>query len=55
MEESGQLAGAEPLLDLLLEAPDQEHLAEEVLERVARDALALLLGCRHGPTLASAP
>ena len=29
MEEARQLAGAEPLLDLLLEAPDQEHLAQE--------------------------
>ena len=35
VEEAGQLAGAEALLDLLLEAADEEHLAEEVLERVA--------------------
>jgi len=30
VEEAGQLAGAEPLLDLLLETPDHQHLAEEV-------------------------
>ena len=29
VQEARQLAGAEPLLDLLLEAPDQQHLAEE--------------------------
>ena len=32
VQKAGQLAGAEPLLDLLLEAPDQQHLAEEVAE-----------------------
>jgi hypothetical protein len=30
VQEAGQLAGAEALLDLLLEAPDQQHLAEEL-------------------------
>jgi hypothetical protein len=30
VEEAGQLARAEALLDLLLEAPDQEHLAQEI-------------------------
>ena len=34
VEESGQLAGTEALLDLLLEAPDQEHLAEELAQRL---------------------
>ena len=29
VEEPRELAGAEALLDLLLEAPDEEHLAEE--------------------------
>ena len=32
VQEAGQLAGAETLLDLLLEAPDQEHLAQEVAQ-----------------------
>ena len=32
VQEAGQLAGAEALLDLLLEAPDEEHLAQEVAE-----------------------
>jgi hypothetical protein len=35
----GQLAGAEALLDLLLEAPDQQHLAEEVAQRSSRQPL----------------
>jgi hypothetical protein len=30
MQEAGQLAGAEAFLDLLLEAPDEQHLAEGV-------------------------
>jgi hypothetical protein len=32
MQEPRQVARPEPLLDLLLEAPDQEHFAEEVAE-----------------------
>jgi hypothetical protein len=32
VEEAGQLAGPEALLDLLLEAADQEHLAEELAQ-----------------------
>ncbi len=47
MEEAGQLAGTEPLLDLLLEAPDQEHLAQDVLQIRLRKARALL-NLRHG-------
>ena len=33
----GQLAGAEALLDLLLEAADQQHLAQEVAQPVLRE------------------
>ena len=32
VQEAGQLARTEALLDLLLEVPDQEHLAEEVAQ-----------------------
>ena len=38
VQEAGQLAGPEALLDLLLEAPDQEHLAEEIAELVLGQA-----------------
>jgi hypothetical protein len=48
MEEARQLAGAEPLLDLLLEAADEEHLAQDVLEVTFREARALF-HLRHGP------
>ena len=48
VEEARQLAGAEALLDLLLEAADQEHLAEEVPQRLLRQG-APLLDLRHGP------
>ena len=55
VQEPGQLAGAEALLDLLLEAPDQEHLAEEVAQRVLRDppsaGARLLLDGSHGPAI----
>ena len=44
----GQLAGAEPLLDLLLEAPDQQHLAEEVAQLLLARASASSLDLRHG-------
>ena len=37
VQEARQLAGAEPLLDLLLEAPDEQHLAEEVPQALGRD------------------
>jgi len=42
VEEAGQLAGTEPLLDLLLEAPDKEHFAQDVLQIHLREARALL-------------
>ena len=51
VQEPGQLARAEPLLDLLLEAADQEHLAEEAAKHLFRHAPAsgtgLLLYGRH--------
>src|SRR4030095_5642166 len=47
VEEAGQLAGAEALLDLLLEAPDEEHLAEEIAQQLVRDG-AFLLDPGHG-------
>ena len=42
----GQLARAEPLLDLLLEAPDEQHLAQEVPQRLLVQG-ALLLDLRQ--------
>ena len=51
VQEPGQLARAEPLLDLLLEAADQQHLAEEAAKHLFRHATAagtgLLLYGRH--------
>src|SRR4029077_16018461 len=46
VEEARQLAGAEPLLDLLLDVPDEEHLSEEVAQAFLgeRSPLALDLG-----------
>ena len=41
VEEAGQLAGAEPLLDLLLEAPDEEHVVQELGQLLLRELLAL--------------
>jgi hypothetical protein len=38
VEEARQLASAKALLDLLLETPDQEHLAEEVTQALLRQA-----------------
>jgi hypothetical protein len=32
MQEPRQLAGSKPLFDLLLETPDQKHLAQEVAQ-----------------------
>ena len=46
VQEPGQLAGPEPLLDLLLEPPDQQHLAQEVAQPLLRQA-SLLLDLRH--------
>jgi hypothetical protein len=48
VEEAGQLAGAEALLDLLFEAADEEHLPQHVLQVTFRQARSLLLH-RHGP------
>ena len=42
VQEAGQLAGAEPLLHLLLETADQQHLAEELVQ--------LLLGQLAAPS-----
>jgi len=47
MEEAGQLAGAEALFHLLLEAADQQHLAKELPEIRARKR-PFLLNLRHG-------
>ena len=49
VEEAGQLAGAEALLDLLLDVPDQEHLAEEVAQPLLRERPPLALDLCHGP------
>ena len=38
VQEPGQLAGAEPLLDLLLEPADEQHLAEEAAQHLLGDA-----------------
>ena len=42
VQEAGQVAGAEPLLHLLLEPADEEHGVEEVAQRVLVDLSALL-------------
>jgi hypothetical protein len=48
VEEARQLAGAEALLDLLLEAADEEHLAQDVAELGLRESRLVL--CRsHAP------
>ena len=47
VQESRELARAEALLDLLLEAPDEQHLAEELAQQLGRERpLPLYLG--HG-------
>ena len=47
VEEPRQLARTEALLDLLLEAPDEQHLAEELAQQLGRERpLPLYLG--HG-------
>ena len=38
VQEPGQLAGAEAILDLLLEPADEQHLAEEAAQDLLRDA-----------------
>src|SRR5207248_11779680 len=42
VQEARQLARAEPLLDLLLEAADEQHLAEAIAEILLRERLPLL-------------
>src|SRR5437763_4655 len=42
VQEAGKVAGAKPLLDLLLEVPDEEHVAEELAQRLLGDRLFLL-------------
>jgi hypothetical protein len=53
VQEAGELARAEALLDLLLEPADEEHLSEEALEHLLGDAptpgFGPLLDGRHGP------
>ena len=34
VQEPGELSRAEPLLDLLLETPDEQHLSEELAEEI---------------------
>ena len=48
VEESRQLAGAEPLLDLLLEAADEEHLAQDVAQVALRERRLRLNLCHGG-------
>ena len=46
VQEARELACAEALLDLLLEAPDEEHLAQELAQRLLVEG-AFLLDLRH--------
>ena len=48
VQEAGQLAGAEPLLDLLLEAADQQHVVQELGQLLLRELLPLR-HAGHGP------
>ena len=48
VQEPRQLAGPEPLLDHLLEAPDQQHVAQEIAQSLVAQALFLRLDFRHG-------
>ena len=54
VQEPGELARTEAFLDLLLEAADQQHLAEEVAEVRARKRPFLLNLC-HGLSLCCGP
>ena len=49
VEEPGQLARAEALLDLLLEVPDQEHLPEKLAQPLLGERSPLALDLRHDP------
>jgi len=55
VQESRQLAGPKALLHLLLEAPDQQHLAEEPAQTLFRDppsaGAGLLLDRGHEPAI----
>ena len=42
VQESRQVAGAEPLLHALFEAPDEQHLAQELAERLVVQRPSLL-------------
>src|SRR5205085_6361905 len=42
VEEAGQLAGAEPLLDLLLEPADQQHLPQQLAQPLLRQRTSFL-------------
>ena len=48
VQEPGKLPGPEPFLDLLLESPDQQHLAEELAQIRLRER-SFLLHLRHEP------
>src|SRR5204863_7235279 len=48
VQEARQLTRPEAFLDLLLEAPDQEHFPEEFAQRLFGDPAALF-DFRHGP------
>src|SRR3954447_24324527 len=50
VQEPRQLARAEALLDLLLKAPDEQHLAQELAQTLLGEgASALALDLRHEP------
>src|SRR4051812_2091801 len=48
VQETGELARAEALLDFLLETPDQKHLREELDQSLARQARLRRDGVRTG-------
>ena len=48
VQEARQVAGAEALFDLLLEAPDEQHFAENVLQIVLAQRPLLFFDLRHG-------
>ena len=55
VQEPGQLTRAEPLLDLLFEAPNQQHFAQNVLQLVLAQRGLLLLHLCHGRSVRFAP
>jgi hypothetical protein len=54
MQEAGQLPRAEALLHLLLEPPDEQHLAEELAQLGVAER-GLLLDLRHSGQFTYAP